>query len=117
LDPQFTGAVNHDYSISDESPCINAGDPDPAYNDVDGSRNDVGAIPFLAPSFLCGDPNGDVQSNVGDAVFLINYIFNGGAAPDPVESGDANCDGQGNVGDAVYLINYVFNGGAPPCCL
>ena len=73
-------------------------------------------FPYIAPTFICGDPNADEQANVGDAVFLINYIFNSGAAPDPIESGDANCDGQGNVGDAVYLINYVFNGGAEPCC-
>jgi hypothetical protein len=26
------------------SPCINAGDPDPVYNDPDGSRNDMGAL-------------------------------------------------------------------------
>jgi len=26
------------------SPCINAGDPDPIYNDPDGSRNDMGAM-------------------------------------------------------------------------
>ena len=30
----------------------------------------------------CGDVNGDGTTNVGDAVFLINYIFKGGSPPD-----------------------------------
>jgi len=35
-----------DFSLNSGSPCINAGDPNPIYNDPDGSRNDMGAIPF-----------------------------------------------------------------------
>ena len=69
---------------------------------------------------ICGDANGDETVNVGDAVYLINYVFKGGPAPDPVCSGDANGDGDVNVGDAVYLINYVFKGGPAPvedCCV
>ncbi|MEE9443283.1 MAG: PQQ-binding-like beta-propeller repeat protein [candidate division Zixibacteria bacterium] len=65
--------------------------------------------------FACGDANGDGTTNVGDAVYLINYVFKSGSAPNPVEAGDANCDGSTNVGDAVYIINYVFKGGAGPC--
>jgi sugar lactone lactonase YvrE len=65
--------------------------------------------------YECGDANGDEQVNVGDAVFLIAYIFNGGPAPVPEIAGDANCDGGVNVGDAVYLIGYTFNGGPKPC--
>jgi len=66
--------------------------------------------------YVCGDANGDGEVNVGDGVFLINYIFKEGPAPDPIEAGDANCDGEPNVGDAVYIINYVFNEGPEPCC-
>jgi len=63
-----------------------------------------------------GDANGDGQANVGDAVFMIGYVFKGGDAPVPTAAGDANCDGQPNVGDAVYLIGYVFKGGPAPGC-
>jgi hypothetical protein len=63
-----------------------------------------------------GDANGDNDINVGDAVGMINYVFNQGDAPVPVAAGDANCDGDANVGDAVYLINHVFNGGPAPGC-
>lgn len=65
--------------------------------------------------YVNGDANGDGTCNVGDAVFLINYVFKGGPAPEPVLSGDANCDYTVNVGDAVRIINYVFKGGDPPC--
>lgn len=68
---------------------------------------------------ICGDANGDGNADIGDAVFIVNYVFRKGAPPDPVCAGDANSDGGTDVGDAVYLINYVFKSGPPPqndCC-
>ncbi len=62
-----------------------------------------------------GDGNRDNILNVGDAVFVINYIFKGGQAPVPYFSGDANCDRAVNVGDAVYVVNYIFKSGPIPC--
>ena len=62
-----------------------------------------------------GDANRDATLNVGDAVFVVNYIFKGGSAPDPLLAGDANCDQVVNIGDAVYVINYIFKGGPSPC--
>ena len=35
------------YTLLPESPCIDAGDPNPRFNDPDGSRNDMGAVPFM----------------------------------------------------------------------
>jgi hypothetical protein len=66
----------------------------------------------------CGDANGDGTVNVSDAVWIINYVFIGGAAPIPLACGDANSDCTVNVSDAVWIINYVFIGGAQPgdCC-
>jgi hypothetical protein len=63
-----------------------------------------------------GDANNDSQINVGDAVYLIAYVFKGGPPPHPYAlcSGDANTDCSCNVGDAVFLINYVFKGGPAP---
>jgi len=66
--------------------------------------------------YICGDANGDGVVNVGDAVYVINYIFKSGNAPDPIGAGDANCDDVVNVGDAVHVINYIFKGGLAPCC-
>ncbi len=70
-------------------------------------------------SVLCGDANADEAINIADAVHLINYIFKGGPAPDPLCVGDATGDGAVNIGDAVHLINYIFKGGPAPvedCC-
>jgi hypothetical protein len=64
---------------------------------------------------MSGDANGDGDANVGDAVFMINWIFNGGLAPWSMQEADANCDGDPNVGDVVYIINYVFSSGPEPC--
>lgn len=65
-------------------------------------------------TWVLGDANHDRLVNVGDAVFLVTYIFRGGYAPFPLKSGDVNADCKVNIGDAVYLINYVFRGGPPP---
>jgi hypothetical protein len=62
-----------------------------------------------------GDVNGDGFIDVGDVVFLINYLYTSGPASDPLELGDVNCDGVINVVDVVYLINYLFIGGPSPC--
>ncbi len=68
---------------------------------------------------MCGDANGDLDIDIGDAVYVIEYIFKGGAAPDPVCAGDATGDAAIDIGDAVHLINYIFKGGPAPivtCC-
>jgi hypothetical protein len=73
----------------------------------------------VSADYTCGDANDDGDVNVGDAVYIIAYVFTGGPPPPMLCQGDANGDGDVNVGDAVYLIAYVFSGGPPPnpyCC-
>jgi hypothetical protein len=65
---------------------------------------------------MAGDANDDEAVNIGDAVYLINYIFKGGPPPPCLDEGDANADCAINIGDGVYLINYIFKGGPPPIC-
>ena len=66
--------------------------------------------------YITGDANKDGIVDVGDVVYLINYLFKSGPAPSPLPAGDATCDGNVDVGDVVYLINYLFKGGLPPVC-
>ncbi|NMC44811.1 MAG: S8 family serine peptidase [candidate division Zixibacteria bacterium] len=61
-----------------------------------------------------GDANGDGKYSVGDAVYIISYVYRSGPAPATVEAGDANSDLKIDVGDAVYLVNYIFRAGPAP---
>lgn len=66
-DPFFDTAATPPFALLAGSPCINAGDPNPIYNDRDSTRNDMGA--FGGPSGLLG--------GIGSAVttgFLFNNI-------------------------------------------
>jgi hypothetical protein len=76
---------------------------------------DVQGFLILHQSWVCGDVNGSGTTDVSDAVYLVNYLFAEGAAPQDVSKGDANCDGRTNLADAVYLVNFVFGGGPAPC--
>ncbi len=66
--------------------------------------------------YMNGDANRDNTIDIGDAVFLINYIFKSGEPPYPEYAGDANCDHAVDIGDAVHLINFIFKSGEKPCC-
>jgi hypothetical protein len=70
---------------------------------------------IVSEPYLCGDVNDDDAVDISDAIFIINYAFAGGPAPDPLESADVNCDSTVEVSDAVYIINFAFAGGSTPC--
>jgi hypothetical protein len=64
--------------------------------------------------YLPGDSNGDKVVDVGDLVYLINYLFQNGISPSPQASGDVNEDCVVDVEDVVFLINYLFKSGPAP---
>ena len=66
-------------------------------------------------SYICGDADGSGTVDVDDVVYMINYVFAGGPAPDPLIVGDVDCSGDVDVDDVVYLIAYIFSGGPEPC--
>ena len=71
---------------------------------------------FSIVTWIRGDANGDGAIDIADVVYLINYLFIDGPAPNPLDAGDANCDGTVDIADVVYLINYLFIDGPPPGC-
>jgi hypothetical protein len=73
-------------------------------------------IPVLSGTAACGDPNGDIKINILDIVLIINYLYKGGSAPDPLQSIDVNSDLLVNILDVVYLINYKYKDGPEPNC-
>ena len=71
--------------------------------------------------FLRGDVDhsGVLPVDIADLVYLVDYMFNQGPAPDCFDEGDI--DGSGvepiDIADLVYLVDFMFNGGPmpPPC--
>ncbi len=51
-DPLFIDPEHEDYHLQQGSPCINAGHPDPSFNDPDGSRADMGALYYAPGTFV-----------------------------------------------------------------
>jgi hypothetical protein len=78
------------------------------------NQNQVLEFGLVPGQFVLGDANFDNEINIGDAVYIINFVFRGGYSPIPYAAGDANSDGTVDIGDAVYLINYIFRDGPPP---
>ncbi len=66
---------------------------------------------------LCISGDVDISGgiDISDVIYLINYLFRGGPAPEPMFAGDSNHDGEVTVSDVIYLINYLFKAGPKPC--
>ena len=64
--------------------------------------------------YVAGDANGNQVVDVADAIYLLNYLYKGGSAPEPPASGDANADCAIDVADVIYLLNYLYKGGDAP---
>jgi hypothetical protein len=119
---KITGLRTGDYYVNASTECDNQWyDHKPTWEEGDLVHvtlpDETSGIDFnLSSLFIRGDVNDDGVINSADVVYLINYLFIGGPAPQPWEAGDANCDCTINSADVVYLINYLFIGGPPPGC-
>ncbi|TFH65502.1 MAG: hypothetical protein E4G91_02260, partial [Candidatus Zixiibacteriota bacterium] len=81
--------------------------------EVFGERN-LSIVLDPAP-YVNGDVDHSGDVDISDVVYLISFIFSGGAAPAPW-SAAVHIDGNASVdiSDVVYLISYIFGGGSPP---
>ena len=78
-----------------------------------------GTVHLVDPTrFIRGDcdTDGQIEGQVTDAVFLLNYNFLDGPRPACLTACDADGDGrvEGQLTDAVFLLNYNFLDGPPP---
>jgi hypothetical protein len=112
----FVGRLDKNFTLLSSSPCIDSGDPDPLFNDPDGSPNDMGALPYTLPDYVCGDADGSGVINILDVTTLINFLYKDGPAPEPIGSGDANGNGDCNILDITHLIGYLYQEGPEPVC-
>jgi hypothetical protein len=69
------------------------------------------------PAYTCGNIDGDAGQNVdiSDLIYLVEYMFGSGPAPDPFLSGDVNCDGTVDISDVIAMVDYMFGVGAAIC--
>ncbi|MFH2049313.1 MAG: hypothetical protein ABIJ12_07695 [bacterium] len=73
------------------------------------SANEISLIDYIP-----GDPNRDFIRNIIDIVYLINFLYKSGPAPNPYASGDANGTVTINIIDIVYMIEFLYKGGPAP---
>ena len=74
-----------------------------------------GSVTIEGNPCVCGDFDCNGQIVITDVVYLVNYIFAGGPAPQDVSGGDVDCSGRCDISDVVYLVNYIFISGPAPC--
>ena len=64
-----------------------------------------------------GDASHAGGVNIGDATYLISYIFQTGPAPVCDAEADADGGGDVNIGDVLVIIDFIFGGPLPdPVC-
>ena len=64
--------------------------------------------------FIRGFVNRDSRSDLSDAIFLLDYLFQGGERPRCLLTSDVNDDNKVDISDAVYFLNFLFTGGGAP---
>jgi len=68
----------------------------------------------LSMPFLRGDANLSGAAEVGDAVFILQYLFCRGTAPACMAAADVNDNGVVEMADAILLLGHLFLGGKAP---
>ncbi|MCA8959831.1 MAG: DUF1800 domain-containing protein, partial [Planctomycetes bacterium] len=70
--------------------------------------------PELHRHFVRGDANQDGAVQVADPIFLLGYLFSGGAPLPCDDAADANDDEEIDLADAISLLHYLFGSAPPP---
>ncbi len=109
----INGLLPGTYTVSASKVSYHDGSyPDP----VEIGSGKVSGVDIELPPVQVGDVTGDGLIDIEDVLYLINYLYKNGLAPDPLPAGDANCDGVIDLGDVLYLISYLYKGGPAPGC-
>lgn len=68
----------------------------------------------LGVQFTRGDFDANGNVDVGDPINLLEYMFNGGPAPECEKIADIDDSGSVVLGDPILLLGYLFSGGDAP---
>ncbi len=73
------------------------------------------------PRFVRGDANSSGKVDLGDAIFILNFLFRGGHDPRCFDAADVDDSAElgsqtpaVTLADAVILLQWLFAGGPPP---
>jgi hypothetical protein len=76
---------------------------------------EVHVIDGLEPVFLRGDFNQSSVFDLSDPIALVAYLFQGGRAPQCLDTADIDDNGRVELSDTIYGLDHLFKGGpAPP---
>jgi hypothetical protein len=82
---------------------------------ADRESADIDWIAFsTSASFLRMDAAADGTIDIADALFVLSYLFVGGAVPTCLDAADGNDDGAVDISDAVQTLLYLFRQAEPP---
>ena len=123
-EPPATNAIGMDLDRYDIGAALTAGDTgvDVVYSagtdkwwlavSVTAVGTDRGCLITTIP----GDVDQGGAITASDLIYLVNYVFKGGADPEPCQAnGDVDCNGTVTSSDIVYIVNHVFKSGPAPC--
>ncbi|OGW46687.1 MAG: hypothetical protein A2Y66_06645 [Nitrospirae bacterium RBG_13_41_22] len=129
-DPQFINSSGDDFHLQIGSLCINSGNPNISYNDVDGTRNDMGmyggpyAKPIIFPEKIGVFRNRfwylDYSGNNGWDGCSDDRCYTFGLATDTPFVGDWNGDGRKKIGvkrGENWYLDYNGNGKWDGCVI
>jgi hypothetical protein len=66
------------------------------------------------PVFFRGDADNNGRLELTDGVFILNFLFTGGAAPTCSDAADADDSGLVQLTDGIVVLGYLFLGGPAP---
>ncbi|MCH9030954.1 MAG: M6 family metalloprotease domain-containing protein [candidate division Zixibacteria bacterium] len=90
--------------------CPNFPNPDQIDSDNDGVGDACDCCS------VAGDVDGGSEVDIGDAIFIVKYIFQDGNAPPCLDQADADGNNSNDIGDAIFIVKYIFQDGADPVC-
>ncbi|MEC9477492.1 MAG: hypothetical protein VX764_10680 [Planctomycetota bacterium] len=71
-------------------------------------------VPPCEQEFIRCDNNRDGGCDIGDAIFLLTFLFLNGAPCSCLDACDCNDDGVIDLGDVIFKLSFLFIGGPPP---
>jgi hypothetical protein len=70
--------------------------------------------PPTGKNFVRGDADGSGVINITDGIFVLSFLFTGGATPGCKSGADADDSGVINITDGIYVLSFLFTGGTAP---